>query len=267
MRSALLVLLVACGAADTTPRSAAEAVLLLEVGIGEARPEVVRPLLGASYRQHNPRVADGPEGLLDFVTALSRLPPERRVSVRVLRSFEDGELVFTHSEYRRRGPRISGFDVFRRRDGRFVEHWDVGMPERGTNPSGRGLLDGTVPDRRSRAGDTEATRSRASDFVHGLIGEDPAAFDVVAEDCVQHDPRVGDGRRAWRDSLGGALRHTELVRTMAEGEWALTQSRGRYEERPVVIDDMFRVVEGSVREHWVVWERIPDRMAHSNGML
>lgn len=258
----------ACGGSQArTPRG--NAIELLEVGINDARPEVIRPLIGEVYTQHNPRVADGPEGLLGFVTGFAEVPRERRVQIENLRSFEDGEFVVLHSLYTRGALRISGVDVFRVRDGRFVEHWDVGMAERGVNVSGRALLDGATTASNPGATNREDTRNLGSALVEGLVRRDEGLLVGVAENVRQHDPRFGDGRQAWVDSLQtqDGLVHEELVRTFAEGDWALMQSRGRKGDAPVIVYDLIHQRDGEVVEHWVVWEPIPDRMRHNNGML
>ncbi|MGH1346506.1 MAG: hypothetical protein ACRBN8_33375 [Nannocystales bacterium] len=61
--------------------------------------------------------------------------------------------------------------------------------------------------------------------------------------------------------------HTQLVRVVASGQWALAQSRGRRGERAVVINDLFKLRGRRISEHWVVWESVPKRMMHPNGML
>jgi predicted SnoaL-like aldol condensation-catalyzing enzyme len=45
--------------------------------------------------------------------------------------------------------------------------------------------------------------------------------------------------------------------------------RGSVRERhpPVTGDDLFRVQDGMLAEHWDVEQRIPEKMGHANGML
>jgi len=246
------------------------AVTLLEQGISEANPDAIEPLISDDYRQHNPRVPDGPQGLLGFVEDAAGLPDERRMKIRVLRSFGDGDFAVTHGAYRRGDREISGMDVFRMRGGQFVEHWDVGMTQRQLNPSGHGLLDGTAPDAASLSSGTERTRAHVRSFVErGLVGRDHRTLvRGIARNCIQHDPRLVDGRASWVDAVErGEIVHEELVRVIARGQWALTQSRGRRGDRPVVISDLFRVQRNRITEHWVAWESVPDDMAHDNGML
>ena len=50
--------------------------------------------------------------------------PEGGFKANVIRVFEDGNYVFTHTKYDFFGPK-AGFDVFRFEDGKIVEHWDA----------------------------------------------------------------------------------------------------------------------------------------------
>lgn len=80
------------------------------------------------YRQHNPRVPDGRAPFVNFFAAFFRQNP--RYNVRVVRSATDGDLVYLHVHARRssedRGSAV--VDIFRVRDGKIVEHWDVIQP-------------------------------------------------------------------------------------------------------------------------------------------
>jgi predicted SnoaL-like aldol condensation-catalyzing enzyme len=80
--------------------------------------------LGSEYRQHNPQVADGLDGLTAFFTHLreSGIP----VSLDTIhRSIAEGNFVLLHVEGTIAGAPHAFFDLFRVEDGRVVEHWDV----------------------------------------------------------------------------------------------------------------------------------------------
>ncbi|MFF4342976.1 nuclear transport factor 2 family protein [Kitasatospora sp. NPDC001540] len=95
-------------------------------------------LLGDHYVQHNPRIADGPDGLREFVETLRTNFPRLRAEVR--RIFAEDDHVVAHV----RGVRVPGgpgtaiVDIFRLEDGRIVEHWDVmqQVPDEARNPNG-----------------------------------------------------------------------------------------------------------------------------------
>lgn len=94
--------------------------------------------MGARYRQHNPLVADGPEGLKAFVDFLKTNYPDAKSEVK--RVFADGDHVILHVHSVRipntRGRAI--IELFQLENGKIVEHWDViqEIPETSANPNG-----------------------------------------------------------------------------------------------------------------------------------
>lgn len=93
--------------------------------------------LGAEYKQHNPTAADGKEGLRGFIDFLkSRFPTQRGEIKRVI---AEGDLVVLHVHSTRGdGPGRAIVDIFRVKDGKVVEHWDViqDVPEKASNSNG-----------------------------------------------------------------------------------------------------------------------------------
>ncbi len=81
--------------------------------------------IGKSYRQHNPMIADGIEGLKAFAAHFKGLYPEVRVDFKKV--FVDGDYVITHSNVflqpNSRGMAV--VDIFRFEGDKVVEHWDV----------------------------------------------------------------------------------------------------------------------------------------------
>jgi predicted SnoaL-like aldol condensation-catalyzing enzyme len=88
------------------------------------------------YTQHNLGVGDGLQGFGNLMQML----PKGSAKVRTLRVFQDGYLVFAHTDYDFFGPKI-GFDIFRFADGKIVEHWD-NLQEKPSalNPSGHTMI-------------------------------------------------------------------------------------------------------------------------------
>ena len=84
---------------------------------------------GGSYRQHNPLIEDGMEGLRKFVAQIVADRPDAHGEIK--RVFADGDYVILHSQWRglsdnRRGEAV--VDIYRLEDGKVVEHWDVIQP-------------------------------------------------------------------------------------------------------------------------------------------
>jgi predicted SnoaL-like aldol condensation-catalyzing enzyme len=97
-----------------------------------------RKYIGSRYKQHNPLVADRPEGLEAFITFLKTNYPEAKSEIK--RIFADGDHVILHV-HSLRAPETAGraiIEIFRLENGKIEEHWDViqEIPAVSANPNG-----------------------------------------------------------------------------------------------------------------------------------
>ena len=105
--------------------------------IFEGRVEdAFRLYTGSPYRQHNPLVEDGMEGLKKFVAWVMSNHPE--ASYEIKRVFADGDHVVLHSHWHGLSDNPRGeavVDIFRLEGGKVLEHWDViqTIPENSAN--------------------------------------------------------------------------------------------------------------------------------------
>ena len=99
-------------------------------------PEAAYRYLTEAYIQHNPNVADGRQAFIDAFAVFLKKNPERSWTPK--RVFVDGDYVIVHGLYKNhaadRG--IAAVDIFRIKDGKIDEHWDVlqPIPEKAANP-------------------------------------------------------------------------------------------------------------------------------------
>jgi predicted SnoaL-like aldol condensation-catalyzing enzyme len=231
-------------------------------------PLAVDRYFGPGFAEHGPMSGDGTEGLRKWV---SSLPPgygyER---FRVLA--QDG-LVAVHGRYHGLGggPLIA-FDLYRVSDGRVVEHWAGLQPEARETASGHSMVDGpteiTEPDA------TDATRKIVEGAVQAILVD--GDFSQLTrywngDAYIQHNPQIPDTVSGLATTFaalaaeGKPVVVTRRHRTVAEGEFALTQSEGTAGDTPVAFWDLFRVENGFIAEHWDVISPIPPDPPHTNG--
>jgi predicted SnoaL-like aldol condensation-catalyzing enzyme len=106
--------------------------------INEKDFAAAKKYIGSRYKQHNPLVADRPEGLREFVEFLKTNHPEAKSEIR--RTFAEGDYVILHV-HSLRAPNTRGraiVEIFRLENGKIEEHWDViqEIPATSANPNG-----------------------------------------------------------------------------------------------------------------------------------
>lgn len=81
--------------------------------------------LAPSYIQHNPLAATGRDAVKKFFTPFFANPAIPKTKIDVKRVAADGDLVWLHIRSKTTGAERAVVDIFRVKDGKIVEHWDV----------------------------------------------------------------------------------------------------------------------------------------------
>ena len=121
----------------------------------------------------------------------------------------------------------------------------------------------------------EANRALVVEFYDQFFNEhNIAASDVIAEDYIQHNPNVPDGKAPLVSVFSGYFAENpesraRIVRSAADGDlvWLHVQSTNGEEDLGEAVVDIFRVEDGMIVEHWDVIQTVPSEAANSNTMF
>jgi len=239
---------------------------------GDKDPSAVDRWVAPTYVQHSSLATDGPEGLRQLV---SDLPTDFRYDLH--RVISDGDLVALHGTYHGFGPDpLVAFDIFRVADGKLAEHWDALAPQVDKTVSGRTQTDG--PTEVTDLDATDANRTLVTEFVETVLkdGKTDTITDYLsAETYWQHNVGIGIGDGL--DGLGAALGalaeqgismvYDTVHKVIAEGNFVLTLSQGRFGAAPTAFYDLFRVENARIVEHWDITPEITTDLPHTNGLF
>jgi predicted SnoaL-like aldol condensation-catalyzing enzyme len=239
--------------------------LLKSIETGDTKPMAfINP---DKYIQHNLAVGDGLEGFAAVLQAL----PKGSARVNTVRAFQDGEFVFTHTEYNFFGPKI-GFDIFRFEDGRIVEHWDnLQETPNSLNPSGHSMIDG--PTEAGELDNTQANKTLVKGFVDDVLVNghlDRLASYFDGDNYIQHNPQIADqlsGLGAALEAMaktGVSMKYDRIHQVLGEGNFVLVASEGTLGGKHTAFYDLFRVQKGKIAEHWDTIETIPPEAEWKN---
>jgi predicted SnoaL-like aldol condensation-catalyzing enzyme len=99
--------------------------------------EAVERYIGADYIQHNPAVANGTAGFIEYFERMQVEYPEK--SIEFVRAIAEGDLVALHTHQTWAGnDQYVTMDFFRFDEkGKIIEHWDAiqQIPKESANPN------------------------------------------------------------------------------------------------------------------------------------
>ncbi len=93
---------------------------------GDLDTSAVDDYMSKDFIQHNPTIADGPEGVKALVKMLvSKGVPKQKIEFKHI--VAEGDIVILHSRYEMAGKEWRFIDMYRVGNGKLVEHWDAMM--------------------------------------------------------------------------------------------------------------------------------------------
>jgi len=241
--------------------------------------DAARAVLRPEYRQHNPHIPDGAEGLLSLFPVLK----QENVTVETVLTLEDGHNAVAFNRWS--NAKIFGhgcdemvsFDFFDfHEDGRMAAHWDAMMCDTPPNASGHGLTDNISPiTDLELTEENKAKLTAAFDvFVNGTPEEAFATLQTTFHaDYIQHNPDGSDGIEGFlaaqmSSEVTPRWQFTKLHKLIGEGNYVLAISEGNHVGVHSVFYDLVRFENGKVAEHWDVIQAVPtEGLANDNTMF
>jgi predicted SnoaL-like aldol condensation-catalyzing enzyme len=216
------------------------------------------------YIQHNPYVADGKEGFIEFAKTFPTLKPKMEV-VKAFANDNDEVAVFVKATCEGEGQVNKIVDIFRMEDGLLAEHWDVDEYDISDAKAQNGR-DQFSTDAESTPtpgiADQQANIDKVAAFINDVLGAcDISELDeFMSDDYMQHNADTADGR-------DGFIKFTEvffpmepemrIYKTFAneDGEvLAFFKCTCKANDTVNKLAYMFRLQDGKLVEHWDVIE-------------
>jgi len=148
-------------------------------------------------------------------------------------------------------------DIFRIKNNKIVEHWDVfqPVPEKSANTNTMFPAKGTpVEVSPLTPSEVQANAKMVRTFYDDLFNKHDVSVinKYIAEDYIQHNPSV-----------------PTIIRVIAEGDLVVLHSWSRMDknDRGSAVVDIFRVANGKIVEHWDTVQAVPEKSANKNTMF
>lgn len=148
----------ACGAPDRSVDSEESRRIVLDYLTMGQQPgrllEAIETYVAEDFTQHTAHIPPGRQGLIDYMTARAAARAADNRTSHIARVIADGDLVLVHRRVTRDSdPRGTAYaDLFRVRDAKVTDHWDVVQPIPAFSVSGRSMVDGPLEPGRHKGG-------------------------------------------------------------------------------------------------------------------
>lgn len=215
-----------------------------------------------NYVNHNMSAANG---LANFLAYIGQSHATGS-TVNIMRSFEDGNYVFLHSQYHLFDKDYVVFDVFRFENGMIVEHWDNLQDLAWPTASGHTMIDGSTT--LTDIDKTSTNKTTISNYVNDVfIGGHFSNFGnyVSSVSYIQHNPYFGDGLEsliaASQSPFFQSINYESVFKILGQGNFVLVMARIKYQGKNSGLFDLMRLENGKTVEHWDILQPIPTSQA------
>ncbi|QEM09730.1 ester cyclase [Mucilaginibacter rubeus] len=224
--------------------------------VGLRKTELIPEFIIENYKQHNPTVKQGREGVTEMINYLKKLPlPPEDAKSPIVRAIQDGDLVVTHLDVQFMGKRMAVIDLFKLKDGMLIEHWDAiqSLPDESgkvvTATNGTIDIDHNVS--------AESSKLAVEQFYKAVVDKQPAD-PFVDKAYLEHDASVITSGKGLAGYLANSEMSVKVHRIIAEGDFVVVQSQLNKQDKAFMFYEIFRVANNKIEEHWSVEQAIPD---------
>lgn len=119
----------------------------------------------------------------------------------------------------------------------------------------------------------ENNRQLVLRFLSDILGD--RNFDAIpayiADDYIQHNPLVADGRTAFTEFIVAAYSEesprADIRKIMADGDCVFVHMKSSFGGAPISVMDVYRIENGKIAEHWDVIQAVPKTSANDHPMF
>ena len=218
------------------------------------------------YIQHNPTVKTGKAGFLEAVLFLKQMPKPAHITQPFMRIIAEGDYVAVHWSVDFAGQKKNILDLFRLENGLIAEHWDAIEDNTTAQINSNPEVEGPV--KIEEVEKTAKNKSLVIAYNNQILIDHKWQLisNFVAVNLTEHHAQIKNGNAQLKAHYEN-VRIEKVHKTIGEGNFVLTQSKGLINEEAHVIYDVYRLHEGKIVEHWSVTQKIPAQMVHDNGMI
>jgi predicted SnoaL-like aldol condensation-catalyzing enzyme len=244
--------------------------------IGDKDISAIDTFLAEDFVQHNPNMLDGSDALKKAFSADFANAPKIKIDFRNIAA--DGDLVFLHLKMKNpKGKFEAVADVFRVKDNKIVELWDVvqEIPEKAANAHPMFDNIGKYNPSKRNIKLEESNKAMVLAFYQQLFGDkDVSAIDTyLSTGYIQHNPSVADGNESLKAAVtkwfvGAKKEKIEVNHLAADGDLVFIHKREKSPEgKLTAIMDIFRVKNNKIVEHWDVIQEAPKNSINPHPMF
>ncbi|WP_020530896.1 ester cyclase [Flexithrix dorotheae] len=238
--------------------------------IGDRDLEVIEELVSEDYIQHSPMTRDGKSGLIEAITYLKTFPKPAETKSPIVRIIEDGELVMAFLDLAWMGKKMAVVDIFRIKQGKLCEHWDViqEQPEEVPNSSSITMVNGGT-ELNALELTVEHKAFIIKCFQSVFVERKLDLFDnFFSDELVNHLPESFSENKDLVNYLSeNGIEFSDFFKVLCQGNYTGVQSKGKRKQKPFVFNFIFRLEGKKIKEIWGVSQEIPEDMLHQNGMI